>query len=110
MAAASAPGPREQAAALRYVLAVADEYDRQLAGGAPGDAAGVSMTVDEALALAPTLAYLLFDSVCSLAAMTGRGRGERPAFVRGRLLEMADRAEAEAVLFTGLEAEMRGGS
>ena len=100
------PGPHRRAAALRYTLAVLDEVDRQAAGAAP-DTDGMKMELDEALALAPELAYLMIDALSTLGAELGRTPEERPAFVRNLLLAHTEGAEVDAS-FAAVEAEVKG--
>jgi hypothetical protein len=101
-----AAGHLQRAAALRYAVAVLDERDRQAAGEAPGTA-GVKMTVDEALTLAPALAHLLIDAVATLGEHQGLGPDERPAFARHVLEAHLQGAEMDAQ-FAVVEAEVNG--
>ena len=104
----SAPGQFEQAAAaLRYTLAVLDETGRQAAGGSQGDAAPVTKTVDEAIALAPYLAHLVIAARCVLAGNLGiDGPEARAAWARAQLQGELETCEMNAA-FVGVEAEMK---
>jgi hypothetical protein len=103
-----APGQFEQAAAaLRYTLAVLDETGRQAAGGSPADAAPVSMTVDEAIALAPALAHLVIAARRALAENRGvDGPEAQAAWARAQLQGELEAHEMNAA-FAAVEAEMR---
>ena len=99
---------RQSAAALRYTLAVLDETGRQAGGGRPGDAAGLAMTVDEAIALAPALAHLVIGARHALAERHGAsGPAEQAAAVRTWLLAELEGHELNAA-FADVEAEMKG--
>lgn len=99
---------RQTTAALRYTLAVLGESDRQAAGGSPEDAAPVSMTVDEAIALAPHLAHLVIAARQAIAGQLGiTGRAEQARFVRGQLESEIEILEINAA-FAGVEAEVNG--
>ena len=94
---------RQSAAALRYTLAVLDETGRQA-----GDAAGLAMTVDEAIALAPALAHLVIGARHALAERHGAsGPAEQAAAVRTWLLAELEGHELNAA-FADVEAEMKG--
>jgi hypothetical protein len=97
--------------ALRYTLAYMDELDRQEAGGSPADAPGVTMTVDETLALAPALAALLVATTRELVArddFTGNP-AEQGQGAREKLQRELEILEVNAT-FATVEAEMDGGS
>lgn len=94
--------------ALRYTIAVLGESDRQAAGGSPEDAAGVTMTVDEATALAPHLAHLVIATKLEMAAQLGAsGHEEQAAAARGWLLAELEVHEMNASL-AAIEAEVNG--
>jgi hypothetical protein len=95
--------------ALRYTLAYMDELDRQEAGGSPADAPGVSMTVDEALALAPSLALLLVSARQELAGreLLTNDPAEQNRGAREELQRQLEALEITAA-FAGVDAEMEG--
>lgn len=95
----------QTAAALRYTLAVLDEIDRQLAGAAPS-ASGVTMTADEAIALAPVLAHLVIAGRAVVAK--DQGAADWSPRVRAYLESELEQAEVNAA-FARVEAEERRG-
>ena len=97
--------------ALSYTLAYMDELDRQEAGGSPADAPGVTMTVDEAVALAPALAGLLLATTRELVGrdLFTDDPAEQNRGAREKLQRELEIHEVNA-MFAAVEAEMSGDS